>query len=698
MPYKAKILVVDDEPAILEVIQAILLDRGYDVDVAANGVEALEKLEQSHYDLMLSDVKMPQMDGMELLQKVGFLYPDLITVMLSAFANIKDAVAAIKLGAYDYIAKPVYPEDLVLSLERALKFKDLRRAQQELEWTLKGAEALGLGVLDLAPEVEEFQVLAQLRQQAAQTTELTDLAEIFLQSAQKLTLASRGSIFLFDREGINLTCLACNDNNAASLRFKTVRPSEGVMSSVLQSGRPLLVVDVGLEPRYFNNQRSERYATKSFIVVPIAGEKTWGLINLTDRCDNQAFSPRELFLTWLLARLLSDILQKWESTEKSRSIDAALQASRSELESFKESFARLSASMPTGFALLDRKLRLNLFNPTLAKLFGKKELVLGQKIFTYLDSIATTDLQKLRSCFRRLLQGEPTVECGQITIVHPEEGNIFCQVKLSRMDQRHGDWQIIVVVEDVTEIAQLQQRVSLYEHLAIMGKLSTCVVHELNNPLDGVKRYISLAQMKKDHPEEVERYLSEAQKGLGKMSMAINSILNVANPSRILKSQDTLMSQIREAAKIMLLQAKDQRVEINLSLAPIFEKLYYGTDLYTVFVNLIKNAVQAMAAGGRLDIIGFDQASHLEIHIKDNGPGIPPEILKDIFKPFFTTKTQGQGLGLGLTICQKIISRYQGLLRVESTLGQGTEFIIQLPLAERFQVQAQDQALGEPQQ
>ncbi len=698
MPYSAKILVVDDEPAILEVIQKILLDRGYDVDVAANGVEALEKLEQSHYDLMLSDVKMPQMDGMELLQKVGFLYPDLITVMLSAFANIQDAVAAIKLGAYDYIAKPVYPEDLVLSLERALKFKELRQAQQELEWTLKGAEALGLGVLDLAPEVEEFQVLAKLRQQAQQATKLTDVAELFLQSAQKLTLASRGSIFLFDREGINLTCLACTANNNTSLRFKTVRPSEGVMSSVLQRGRPLLVVDVGLEPRYFNHQRSERYASKSFIVVPIVGEKTWGLINLTDRCDNQAFSPRELFLTWLLARILSDILQQWENEEKSRSIDAALEESRSELESFKESFARLSASMPTGFALLDRKLRLRLFNPTFAKLFGQKELVLGQKIFTYLDSIVATDLQKLRSCFRRLLLGEPAVDCGQVTIVHPEEGNIFCQVQLSRMDQRNGDWQIIVVVEDVTEIAQLQQRVSLYEHLAIMGKLSTCVVHELNNPLDGVKRYISLAQMKKDHPEEVDRYLSEAQKGLGKMSMAINSILNVANPSRILKSQDTLISQIREAAKIMLLQAKDQRVEINLSLSPIFEKLYYGTELYTVFVNLIKNAIQAMPGGGRLDIIGFDQASHLEIRFKDNGPGIPADILKDIFKPFFTTKTQGQGLGLGLTICQKIISRYQGLLSVESTVGQGTEFIIQLPLADRFQVQTQDQALGEQKQ
>ena len=87
------------------------------------------------------------------------------------------------------------------------------------------------------------------------------------------------------------------------------------------------------------------------------------------------------------------------------------------------------------------------------------------------------------------------------------------------------------------------------------------------------------------------------------MSLAINSILNVANPNRILKSQDTLLSQLREAVKIMLLQAKDQRIEIILSTSPVFEEIYFGTDLYTVFINLIKNAIQAMSEGGQLEIL-----------------------------------------------------------------------------------------------
>jgi PAS domain S-box-containing protein len=689
MPKMAKILVVDDEPAVLEVIQKILVDRGFFVDIARNGLEALSILEQGSYDLVLSDVKMPEMDGMELLQKVSLLYPDLITVMLSAFANIQDAVAAIKLGAHDYIAKPVYPEDLVFSIERALKFKELRQTAQELEWTLKGAEALGLQVLDLAPETEEFQILEKLRLEAKQIEDHSVLATAFLQGAQKLTLASRGSIFLFDPDGIHLTCMAMSENQSDRISFKGVPPGEGVMSYVLQSGRPLLVADVALEPRFFNHQRSKRYDTKSFVVVPIVGEKHWGVINLADRCDLKAFSPRELFLIWLLARIFAENLKQREWEEKSRFTNDALQATRTELMDVKESFDRLTTSVPMGLAVMDSKLRISYVNPTFAKLFSQKEPASGQKILNYMKGISTSDHKKLQNCFKKILQGEMTVECGQITVAHPEQGNSFCLLHLVGLNSTNAGQQIMLVLEDITEISQMQQRLSLYEHLAIMGKLSACVVHELNNPLDGVKRYISLAQIKKDSTDDVERYLSEAQKGLSKMSLAINSILNVANPNRILKSQDTLLSQLREAVKILLLQAKDQRIEIILSTSPVFEDIYFGTDLYTVFVNLIKNAIHSMSGGGQLEIIGFEHDEQLEIHFKDTGPGIDPKNLKNIFKPFFTTKNQGQGLGLGLTICQKIVSRYRGLISVESSPGHGSKFIIMLPITERSHANAQ---------
>ncbi|AEB09354.1 response regulator [Desulfobacca acetoxidans] len=688
MPKSAKILVVDDESAVLEIIRKILVDRGYIVDVASNGLEALKFLEKSRYDLVLSDVKMPEIDGLELLQQIGLLYPDLTTVMLSAFATIRDAVAAIKLGAFDYIAKPVYPEDLLYSIERALKFNELRQATQELEWTLKGAEALGLQVLELAPEADEFQILESIRQEAKQIEDLNQLSEIFLQGAQKITMASRGSIFLFDQEGIHLKCTARSDNQNYDIDLKSIRPGEGVMGYVLQTGRPLLVADVALEPRFYHHQKRKRYATNSFVVAPIIGEKSWGVINLADRCDLKEFSPRELFLVWLLARIFAENLQHREYEAKSRSIDALLKSSRAELIDVRECFDHLSTPVSMGLAVVDQNLKICYLNPTFVRLCDRRKSRVGSEIFSFMKGLSSSDHKRLQQCFERIFQGEKAIDCGRIAMAHAEHGNSICLAQLMRFDSPALGQQIMIVLEDITEISQMQQRLALYEHLAIMGKLSTCVVHELNNPLDGVKRYISLAQLKKDSSEDVARYLSEAQKGLQKMSLAISSILNVANPNRILKTQDTLLSQLREAVKILLLQTKEQRVEIVLSTAPIFEEISFGTDLYTVFVNLIKNAIQAMSEGGKVEIIGQERKDDLEIHFKDNGPGIDPKNLENIFKPFFTTKSEGQGLGLGLAICQKIVARYHGHISLQSVLGQGSDFIVRLPLPDEFHAKA----------
>lgn len=548
---------------------------------------------------------------------------------------------------------------------------------------LRGAEALGLQVLDLAPEAEEFQLLAKLRQEGRENQDPRKIAALFLEGAQKLTLASRGSIFLFDQEKLELVCVAHSENNSEASVAAAVKMGEGVMSYVLQSGRPLLVPDVSLEPRFYQHQRSKQYQTRSFIVVPITGDKQWGLINLTDRCDLKPFTPRELFLGWLVARLLAETFQQREWLAKNQDMEQALQKTIGELRELKECYAKLTATLPLGIAILDRNYRVTSFNNAFAAYCCREVNESGAGIFSYLKGLNEADREKLQQGLARVTTGEKMVDCGQITLARPGVGNKFYQVQMINLPALTSSAFIMLVLEDLTEKSQLQQRLDLYEHLAIMGKLSACVIHELNNPLDGVKRYVSLAMLKKDDPAAVDRYLGEAQKGLQKMSLAINSILNVANPNRILKSQDTLYNHLREAVKILLLQAKEHRVEVRLSLPPRFEELAFGSDLYTVFINLIKNAIQAMPHGGCLDITGLDLGERLEIHFTDSGVGIKPEDLPNIFKPFFSTKDQGQGLGLGLTICQKIVQRYQGRLEVNSTYGEGTEFIVHLPLPPR---------------
>jgi signal transduction histidine kinase len=241
----------------------------------------------------------------------------------------------------------------------------------------------------------------------------------------------------------------------------------------------------------------------------------------------------------------------------------------------------------------------------------------------------------------------------------------------------------LLLVEDVTEAEQLKQRLELYEHLAIMGKLTLCVAHELNNPLDGIRRYLSLAMMKKEDSPSVERYLTEAQKGLQKMSMSLKSLMFSANPFKAPpRASDTVLNLLQDAIKIMMFQASDQRVQIDFHSPPEFSKILTEADLYYVFINVIKNALQAMPQGGHLEVNGSLNEHQLEISFQDSGEGLTSQELEHIFQPFYTTKEGTQGLGLGLPICQKIMERYQGRLAVDSQPGKGTRVRVLMPCGE----------------
>jgi signal transduction histidine kinase len=189
--------------------------------------------------------------------------------------------------------------------------------------------------------------------------------------------------------------------------------------------------------------------------------------------------------------------------------------------------------------------------------------------------------------------------------------------------------------------------------------------------------------MKKSDPAEVERYLGEVQKGLQKMSMSIKSLMFSANPYKAPpRASDSLHNLLQDAIKIMMFQASDQRVPVSFHPPPEFGKMIVEADLYYVFINIIKNALQAMPQGGELKIHGFLDESRVEVSFTDTGPGLSPEELEKVFQPFYSTKQGVQGLGLGLPICQKILDRYDGRLAVESQPGRGTTVQVILPRLE----------------
>jgi len=130
-----RVLVVDDEEAVRDLLQRILKETGYDVDTAANGQEALDKVSQLKTELVLLDIKMPGMSGMEVLRQLTTNWPETCVVMATAVADAQTAVEAMKLGAYDYITKPFNRDDVVLTVRRAIekRYLELENESHRLE-------------------------------------------------------------------------------------------------------------------------------------------------------------------------------------------------------------------------------------------------------------------------------------------------------------------------------------------------------------------------------------------------------------------------------------------------------------------------------------------------------------------------------------------------------------------------------------
>ena len=661
------ILVVDDEPAILELVKDILSPAGYLVNTATNGKEALAAIQAHPYDLVLTDMIMPQMGGMELVQYLRLHHPETLVIVFTGFASYQDAVDAVKLGAFDYLPKPLQPEILRHAIERALDYQRLLRSQRDLETVFQGAESLGWQALELVSATPEAAVLGELREQAWPQKDLKEVGRIFLEAAQKLLQVTNSSIFLYDAVRGQFSGLAAlgPDSEAKTGAMIT---AEGVMGYVATHRRPLLVPDLSRDSQLSLMPRRTTYQTNSFMVIPLTGYKFWGVINLADREDKSPFGSRDLFLGWLMGRLLVEILEAREAPE----------------EVFIPSLTTwITKEIPVGMAFLDQDLRVVRSNPALERMVSlAKANLVGQNLLSCLR-LSATDRDSLAQGFQQVLASQEPREFFSLKSSPQDSGVRYLAIKMFPVPDERNARRGLLLVEDVTEAEQLKQRLELYEHLAIMGKLTLCVAHELNNPLDGIRRYLSLAIIKKDDPASVERYLTEAQKGLQKMSLSIKSLMFSANPFKgPPRASDTVLNLLQDAIKIMMFQASDQRVQVDFSAPPEFEKIITEADLYYVFINIIKNALQAMPQGGCLKVNCSLNDRQMEIAFQDNGAGLTAEEMDHIFQPFYSTKEGAQGLGLGLPICQKILARYDGRLVVESQRGQGTTVRVLLPYAE----------------
>jgi two-component system, NtrC family, sensor kinase len=228
------------------------------------------------------------------------------------------------------------------------------------------------------------------------------------------------------------------------------------------------------------------------------------------------------------------------------------------------------------------------------------------------------------------------------------------------------------------------------ESLAAIGQLVAGIAHELNNPLASASSFIQTdIEMIRQQADERQidqallKDLAYSLKELNRAKEIVKSILDLSRQTQTYLEDVDMNAVIDEALQVLHNQYKSMEVTIEKHYDPKLPTIQGNfSNLGQVLINVISNALQAMPEGhGTLSIFTscHQDTGSIIVECKDDGIGIPPEIMKDIFKPFFTTREVGRGTGLGLYISYEIIKRHGGEIRVSSEVGQGATVTITLP-------------------
>ncbi|MGA3094534.1 MAG: PAS domain S-box protein [Dehalococcoidales bacterium] len=234
------------------------------------------------------------------------------------------------------------------------------------------------------------------------------------------------------------------------------------------------------------------------------------------------------------------------------------------------------------------------------------------------------------------------------------------------------------------ERMQLEQKAQVASRLASVGEMAAGVAHEINNPLTGVVGYAQLLMEREDIPPDVRSDLAAINDGARRVAGIVQRLLVF---SRQTKPQRKLVDINELIESTLILRAYHLRVnniEVVTRLTPdLLETVADPGQIQQVLLNLIVNAETEMKLAhgkGKLTITTEKTDNTIKICVKDNGPGIKPEVMDRIFDPFFTTREVGQGTGLGLSLCYGIVTEHKGKIYAESKPGKGATFIVELPV------------------
>jgi PAS domain S-box-containing protein len=622
---RPKVLVVDDEMGPRESLRMILKPR-YEIAVADSGEAALKTLSTFRPDLIFMDIKMPQMDGIELLRRIKGVDPSIEVVMITAYASLETVKNALTHGAFEYLIKPFSRQDLEETARRAL-------ARRETEvGTRNQLTALVNEMRAQAAKARsrELETRSDQGDQALRVTQLSILREI-----------SRSLLGQLDFRQLT-AAITAQLKDALGYEEATVR--------------------LGAAP-------AESQSGETRVVCPIREEgNTLGYLTVANRAGTRPIDPRERELL----EMLSDYLA------------VAIRNSRlyGEVAETKQYLEQLISSAGDAIVSVDGEGNIRGWNPAAERIFGQAA---GQVVGQPFAGLVPPDPMRTA---RATLSRESPVRAFDVATKRADGRPLNLAVTLSYLPGRDGAPDgMLAIVRDMTSQREIEAQMHQSERLTALGQMAGGIAHDFNNLLQAILGYAQLMARSPGNADVVRRGLDVIEKAANGGAETVRRIQKFARlrPDEPFVTMD-LNQVVRDSLAITRPRWEEKKVkggvplQLELELGPVPVVMGRPAELNEVLTNLVLNAIDAMPKGGTLRIrTRLGDHRHAVITVADTGMGMSDDVRKKVFDPFFTTKGE-EGTGLGLSVSHSIVERHGGDLKVDSRPGEGTTFTITLPI------------------
>ena len=695
----AKILLADDNGDMREYLRRLLGESGYNVIAVADGAAALEASRTQSFDLVLSDVMMPRLDGFGLLKALRSSKgtATLPVILLSARAGEESRVEGLEAGADDYLVKPFSARELAARVESHLNLSQLRREQEART----------------AADLVAMQQLYEIGNRCAhQGHDFEGCLKGIVEAAVAFTRADRGTLQLFDAQSGELRIAAHHGFTESFLKFfgRISNRDATACSAALRSDRRVIVEDV-TQSEVFAGYPSLQYildadvrAVQSTPLVSNSGE-VFGMISTHFSLPHRP-AERDLRLLDLLARQAADYLERRRAEDELRSREEQLQT--------------LFEATPLGVYLVDADFRIRQVNATALPVFGDIPELVGRDFDEVIHILWPAEYaDEIVQRFRHTLEtGESYITPERIVERLDRGVKEYYEWRIDRIplpDGRHG---VVCYFRDIASQVLARQQIAdseeRYRRLALENELLyqqeqrareaaesatrakdeflAVVSHELRSPLHAILGHAHLLRSARSADAEIRRATDVIDRNGRAQIQLIEDLLDTA---RIISGKlkldvrrFDLIGVVAAAIDSMLPAAASKNIVMDFAHEgenSAYEITGDADRLQQVIWNLLSNAVKFTPQGGRVRIALSREPSSVRIVVSDTGMGITPEFLPYVFDRFKQGDSSASrrfgGLGLGLSLVKQLTELHGGNVEVESAgEGQGATLTVTLPM------------------